>query len=162
MSLLDDENILIEETRKSCDFLSILDDALKKFSNDCLNNSNNGSMFSAQVKIDQTLHEKLPSIDTYNWYYTADNAITLYDQDYKDTVCNICFYEKYYRFSKAITYEYCIELMDTYHKDHVVDTVKDIFKLDDEFLWNRKTFSRRGAIIILYSQNYITNHTLVK
>ena len=41
MSLLDDENILIEETRKSCDFLSILDDALKKFSNDCLNNSNN-------------------------------------------------------------------------------------------------------------------------
>ena len=161
MSLLDNEYNLIEDIKKSCDFLSILDDVLKKYLNDC-SNSNTTGIFDGTAKIDCTLHERLPSIGNYKWYYTAYNAITLRDRCGRDTVCNIGFYQKYDNISKAFIYEYRIELIDGYHKDNVLDTIKDMFRLEDKFLWKSTTFRGYGYTYTQYSQIYTQNYVLVQ
>ena len=133
MSLLDDENILINDTKQSVNFVELLSDINESFRN------------HRTLHIDDInkLIPKLPRFEDYNWYVYNNTCIRLFCKSIPHTLCQIdfgcrpytsnlfnnCSYQFFYglilhEFADASQYE-----------QEVIQNLKHLFDLDNREQW---------------------------
>ena len=81
MSLLDDENILINDTKQSVNFVELLSNINESF-------KNNRTLHIDDIN---KLIPKLPRFEDYNWYVYSNTCIRLFCKSIPHTLCQIDF-----------------------------------------------------------------------
>ena len=129
MSILDDENILIEKTRESVD-LSIMLDAVE---------SDYKITGSILTKSGDSLFKILPRFAGYEWMRYS-NQFTMIHINTKIAVLVIDFYRafQYYSLNPECEYMMDVIIYSDYCTFDIHNSFKTLFKLDDELMWGCK------------------------
>ena len=126
MSLLDDENILIEKTRESADLSVMLDSVLSDY-------KITGSIFT---KSGEDLFKTLPCFEEYEWIRYS-NRLTMCHTTTRRAVLVIDFDKILQYYSLKYEYEYMARVIiyTDYCTFNIRDFFESSFKLNDELMW---------------------------
>ena len=129
MSILDDENILIEKTKDTTDFSVMLDSVIGDY-------KITGSIFT---KSGEDLFKTLPCFGEYEWVRYGDR-FTMYHTTTRRVIVDIMFYKILQYYSLKYEYKYMVQLViySNYCTFDIYDYFKSLFKLDDELMWECK------------------------
>lgn len=129
MSILDDEDILIEKARESTDLSIILDSVLGDY-------KITGSIFT---KSGENLFKILPCFDEYEWMRYSNRLIMCHINT-RRTILVIDFDKILQYYSSKYEYEYMTRVIiyTDYCTFSIHDHFKSLFKLDDKLMWECK------------------------
>lgn len=141
MSLLDDENILIENVKDSAKLPEVLDNIYK--------------LYRQYNEIDFTemreLIDKLPVFDGAEWYVTSLRSISLcYKNNILSSYCSLKFFNKFVD-GRTLPYVF-IEFPSTYpdaRLQEIQNNIKMLFNLHNNPLWGYKKY--------IYSEQFTYN-----
>lgn len=127
MSILDDENILIEKTKDSVNLPKVLDSMYK--------------LYRQYNKIDfaemREFIDKLPVFDGTEWYVTSLTSISLcYKHNILSSYCSLKFFNKFVN-GRTLPYVF-IEFPSTYpdaRGQEIQNNIKMLFNLHNNPLW---------------------------
>ena len=141
MSLLDDENILIENIKDSANLPKVLDDMYK--------------LYRQYNKIDfaemREFIDKLPVFDGIEWYITSLTSISLcYKNNILSSYCSLKFFNKFVdgRILPYVFIEFPIFYQDTRGRE-IQNNIKMLFNLHNNPLWGYKKY--------IYSEQFTYN-----
>lgn len=126
MSLLDDENILIEKTRESADLPLMLDSVFGDYK----------ITDSIYTKSGEDLFTTLPCFEEYEWMRYSDR-FALVHINTRRVILAIDFDKVLQYYSSLYEYEYMVRVIIYYDycTFDIHDYFKTLFKLDDESMW---------------------------
>ena len=126
MSLLDDENILIEKTRESADLSVMLDLVFGDY-------KITDSIFT---KSGEDLFNTLPCFGEYEWVRYS-NRFSMVHINTRRVVLSIDYDKILQYYSLKYEYEYMVRVIiySDYCTFNIHDYFKSLFKLDDELMW---------------------------
>jgi hypothetical protein len=126
MSLLDDENILIEKTRESVDFSLMLDSVFGDYK----------ITDSIYTKSGNDLFNSLPCFEEYEWMRYSDRFAMVHIST-RRVVLAIDFDKILQYYSPTYEYEYMLRVIiyTDYCTFSIHDYFKSLFKLDDKVMW---------------------------
>ena len=129
MSLLDDENILIEKTRESADLSVMLDAVLGDY-------KITGSILT---KSGDDLFKTLPCFVEYEWTRYSDRLAMIHINT-RRAVLVIDFYRtfQYHSLNPECGYMIDVVIYSDYCTFDIYNSFKTLFKLDDESMWDCK------------------------
>ena len=141
MSILDDENILIEKTKDSVNLPKVLDGMYK--------------LYRQYNKIDfaemREFIDKLPVFDGTEWYVTSLTSISLcYKHDILSSYCSLKFFNKFV--DDRVLPHVFIEFPSTYpdlRLQEIQNNIKMLFNLHNNPLWDYRKY--------IYSEQFIYN-----
>ena len=135
MSLLDDENILIEQVKESCDLIKPLEEILEEFS--IINTIN----IAKSEKCEEFINIlRSIDIDGYEWIHYFDRFI-LYNTETVSTVFVILFekvprdYTGYFNCNCKINLEISIYNHDTGLSEGLLNNLISLFYLNNNQIW---------------------------
>lgn len=124
MSLLDDENILIEKSRESVDLLIMLDSVFGDY-------KITDSIFT---KSGEDLFKTLPCFEEYEWMRYSDR-FSLVNINTRRVVLAIDFDKVFQGYSSGYEYMVRVIIYSDYCTFNIHDYFKTLFKLDDKLTW---------------------------
>jgi hypothetical protein len=127
MSILDDENILIEKTRESADLSVMLDSLLGDY-------KITGSIFT---KSGEDLFKILPCSGEYEWMRYSDRFAMVHINT-RSVVLAIVFDKILQYYSSKYEYMAKVIIYSDYCTFSIHDYFKSLFKFDDELMWKCK------------------------
>jgi hypothetical protein len=141
MSLLDDENILIEKTRESAELFVMLDSAFGDY-------KITGSIFT---KSGEYLFKTLPCFEEYEWMRYS-NRFAMVHINTRRSVLAIDF-DKILQYCSS-KYEYMVRVIiySDYCTFSIHDYFKSLFKLDDELIWKCKYIKDDDLNRVIYKK----------
>lgn len=141
MSLLDDENILIEKTRETADLLVMLDSVLGDY-------KITGSIFT---KSGEDLFKILPCFGEYEWMRYS-NRLTMCHTTTRRVVLAIDFDKILQYYSSEYEYKVRIIIYSDYCTFNIHDFFESSFKLDDELMWECKYIKDDDLKRVIYKK----------
>ena len=157
MSLLDDENILIENIKESCDFIKPLEEILEEFSITSTINVTNSEKCEEFINNIRRI-----DVGNYGWLMYHDRFI-LYNKENASTVF-VIFFENIPQFNTSY-FQYKINLKITvYNHDLSGECLSDLislFDLNNNQIWKvSNNFDHHADYIDPYkTYKYIKNET---
>ena len=141
MSILDDEDILIEKTRELADLYIMLDSVLGDY-------KITGSIFT---KSGENLFKILPCFDEYEWIRHSNRLIMCHINT-RRPILAIDFDKilQYY----SLKYEYIVRVIiySDYCTFNIHDYFKSLFKFNDESMWGCKYIKDDDLKRIIYKK----------
>lgn len=143
MSLLDDENILIEKTRESVDLSVMLDSVFGDY-------KITRSIFT---KSGEDLFKILPCFGEYEWMRYS-NRLTMCHINTRRTVLAIDFDKILQYYSSRYEHEYMVRVIiyTDYCTFNIRDFFESSFKLDDELMWKCKYIKDDDLKRVIYKK----------
>lgn len=141
MSILDDENILIEKTRESADLTVVLDSVFGDY-------KITDSIFT---KSGNDLFEILPCFGEYEWVRYS-NRLAMTHINTRRVVLAISFDRILQYYSSEYEYKVRIIIYSDYCTFNIHDFFESSFKLDDELMWECKYIKDDDLKRVIYKK----------
>lgn len=141
MSILDDEDILIEKARESTNLSIILDSVFGDY-------KITGSIFT---KSGENLFKILPCFDEYEWIRHS-NRLTMCHINTRRTILAIDFGKILHYYSSKYEYTVRVIVYTDYCTFSIHDYFKSLFKLDDESMWECKYIKDDDLNRVIYKK----------
>ena len=156
MSILDDENILIKDTKDSVNFMESLSNIYESFR----------KHHTLYYSIDKLI-PKLPQFEDYEWHVYSDTCIKLFcKSSFHHTLCSIDFTCNHNLSSNLFNYSYHFFYSLTlhlfadasFHKREIIQNLKNLFDLDNRDQWQVNYFRSWGTKV---NAQYISSDVIL-